>query len=353
LCGKRKYRDEENMRNRIEGLLSDMIFRGAYAGKIICVLGICLALLAGCSPEKSILERTETQSQGRDAGKDVSHLRAEDYKGKPYTEINGNEPDFSEKDYTTEAFEDYSALDNLGRCGVAYANICREVMPQEKRGAIGMVKPSGWHTVKYKVVDGKYLYNRCHLIGYQLAGENANEKNLITGTRYLNVEGMLPFEEKVAEYVKETNNHVLYRVTPVYEGDNLVAEGVRMEACSVEDRGEGISFHVFVYNVQPSVEIDYSTGDSVLAGEEPAGKSAEGTEKLEKVEKKSAGKSAEETEKPEKEQAYYIINKNTRRFHRPDCGSVENTLPKNRKSYRGNREALVKQGYEPCSRCKP
>ena len=182
----------------------------------------------------------------------------------PYVEINDNEPDFGKKEKScTDAFEKYSKLDELGRCGVAYANICQEIMPTQKRGKIGNVKPSGWHTVKYNdIIDGNYLYNRCHLIGYQLAGENSNEKNLITGTRYLNVEGMLPFENMIDDYVKENDNHVLYRVTPIYEGDNLVASGVEMEAYSVEDKGKGICFHVYCYNIQPGITIDYATGDS-------------------------------------------------------------------------------------------
>lgn len=192
------------------------------------------------------------------------------YSGSPYVVVNDNVPYFSDAELTTTAFEDYSSLDNLGRCGVAYANVCKEIMPTEERGAIGSVKPSGWHTVKYDVVSGKYLYNRCHLIDYQLSAENANTKNLITGTRYLNVEGMLPFENMVADYVEETNNHVLYRVTPVFAGDNLVASGVLMEAKSVEDNGAGILFNVYCYNVQPGVSIDYATGDSALDGTTPA-----------------------------------------------------------------------------------
>ena len=171
----------------------------------------------------------------------------------------------SDEDKTTKSFEKYDNLDYLGRATKAFANISIDLMPTEKRGNIGMVKPSGWNTVKYDVVDGKYLYNRCHLIGFQLAGENANKKNLITGTRYLNVDGMLPFEDEVADYVKDTDHHVLYRVTPVFKGDNLVAEGVEMEAYSVEDKGKGICFHVFVYNVQPGVTIDYATGKSRLS----------------------------------------------------------------------------------------
>lgn len=186
----------------------------------------------------------------------------------PYITINNNIPSFTEEDYNLEVFENYSKLDNLGRCSVAYANICKEIMPSkdEKREAIGMIKPSGWQTVKYEgIVEGNYLYNRCHLIGYQLAGENANEKNLITGTRYMNVEGMLPFENKVADYIeKNPKNHVLYRVTPVFKENNLLASGVQIESYSIEDNGKGICFNVYIYNVQPGIKIDYATGKSKL-----------------------------------------------------------------------------------------
>ena len=189
-----------------------------------------------------------------------------DYNGNSYVIVNDNNPYFKEEEYTTDSFEKYSELDSLGRCGVAYANISKELMPTEKRGSIGSIKPSGWHTIKYDHIDGKYLYNRCHLIGYQLTGENANEKNLITGTRYFNVTGMLDFENKVADYIKnqaeDEDRHVLYRVTPYFEGNNLVATGVEMEAYSVEDNGKGVSFNVFVYNVQPGITINYKTGDS-------------------------------------------------------------------------------------------
>ncbi len=184
------------------------------------------------------------------------------YAGDPYVMLNDNQPDFDLDDFTLDEFEYYSNLDILGRCGVAYANISPVTMPTEERGEIGQVKPSGWQTVRYDFIDGKYLYNRCHLIGFQLAGENANEKNLITGTRYLNVVGMLPFENLVADYVEDTGNHVLYRVTPIYHGTNLVASGVQMEAISVEDEGEGVCFNVYVYNVQPGVVIDYATGEN-------------------------------------------------------------------------------------------
>jgi DNA-entry nuclease len=197
---------------------------------------------------------------------DLSSIPA--YNGTPYISINNNVPAFSDADKArTDAFESYSDLDGLGRCGVAYANVCKEIMPTAKRGAIGAVRPSGWHTVKYDIVDGKYLYNRCHLIGYQLSGENANAKNLITGTRYLNTEGMLPFENMVADYVKETGHHVLYRVTPIFQDNNLVASGVQMEAWSVEDQGAGICFNVYCYNVQPGITIDYASGASGLNGQ--------------------------------------------------------------------------------------
>lgn len=208
-------------------------------------------------------QRTKEQGGGRQTAGETGYVAAGS--GRTYEERNGNIPEFDESEYTTEPFARYSELDKLGRCGTAYANVCRELMPTGEREPIGHIKPSGWHTVKYpEVIEDNYLYNRCHLIGYQLTGENDNEKNLITGTRYFNVEGMLPFENMVADYVRETGNHVLYRVTPVFEGDNLVASGVQMEAWSVEDAGAGICFNVFVYNIQPGIEIDYATGESRL-----------------------------------------------------------------------------------------
>lgn len=187
------------------------------------------------------------------------------YTSEPYVVLNDNRPNFSEEDYNKEQLEEYSELDYLGRCGPAFAKVGIKTMPTEERGEIGQVKPSGWQTVKYDIVDGRYLYNRCHLIGFQLTGENANRGNLITGTRYMNVDGMLPFENMVADYVKETQNNVLYRVTPIFEGENLVASGVQIEAKSVEDDGEGICFNVYIYNVQPGVTIDYSNGQSKLS----------------------------------------------------------------------------------------
>lgn len=252
-----------------------------------------------------------------------------EYAGEPYVVINDNEPDFTEEEITDESYEAYSELDELGRCGIAEASVGTDIMPTEKRGSIGQVKPSGWHTVKYDCVDGNYLYNRCHLLGYQLTGENANEENLITGTRYMNVDGMLPFEDMVADYVKETGDHVMYRVTPVFEGDNLVASGVEMEAYSVEDEGEGISFHVFCYNVQPEIEIDYETGESEFTGTEDGDKAGEN----------EAGK--------------YVLNTNTKKFHKPECASVDDITKANKETVESSREELIKQGYDPCGRCKP
>lgn len=208
--------------------------------------------------------QAEEQAQQENTLQLTDDLEIPVYAGQPYTVIKDNVPDFTEEEKScTDAFEYYGDLDTLGRCTVTFANVCPQTQPTEKRGTIGQVRPSGWHTVKYNdLIDGNYLYNRCHLIGYQLTGENANVSNLITGTRYLNVEGMLPFEDMVDDYVDETENHVLYRVTPIFKGDELVARGVRMEAWSVEDAGTGICFDVFCYNVQPGIVIDYATGDS-------------------------------------------------------------------------------------------
>ena len=260
------------------------------------------------------------------------------FSGEPYVVLNDNQPGFTQEERENDAsFEAYSPLDSLGRCGPAFANIGPELMPTEERGSIGQVKPSGWHTVKYDSVDGKYLYNRCHLIGYQLTAENANEENLITGTRYLNVEGMLPFENLVADYIQETGNHVLYRVTPVFEGSNLVASGVQMEAFSVEDQGEGVCFHVYCYNSQPGITIDYATGESWETGdetEEPAG-------------------SSEDASTPEANQSHYILNTSSRKFHLPDCSGAASISADNRQDYTGTRQDLIDQGYSPCGICKP
>ena len=284
------------------------------------------------------------------------------YSGEPYTAVNNNEPYFTSDDLTTEAFENYSELDSLGRCGVAYANVCLETMPTEKRGSISEVKPTGWHSVKYDNVDGKSLYNRCHLIGYQLTAENANQQNLITGTRYLNVDGMLPFENMVADYVKETDNHVLYRVTPIFTGDNLVADGVLMEGYSVEDEGDGICFCVYAYNVQPGITIDYATGDSWLSSENGNSDSSSGGNSA--VSQSAADKSGtqqaavqtesvKETSAPVSTGTEYILNTNTKKFHYPSCSSVKQMKASNKKEYTGSRDDLIAQGYDPCKKCNP
>lgn len=276
---------------------------------------------------------------------DLSGLPA--YAGEAYVALHDNQPYFSEEErQSTEPFENYSPLDSLGRCGVAWANICPELMPTEERGEIGQVKPSGWHTVKYDWVDGKYLYNRCHLIGFQLAGENANEQNLITGTRYLNIEGMLPFENLVADYVQETGNHVLYRVTPVFEGDNLVASGVLMEGWSVEDGGQGVCFCVYAYNVQPGVEIDYATGESWASGDTLAESQPEAETPAEQ--QPETGDSTQSSGEME-----YVLNTNTHKFHYPDCSSVSKMSEANRQDFVGTREEVIAQGYEPCGNCNP
>lgn len=231
---------------------------------IFLIVTFCIAVLMVCI---NYYEDVFSYAHGEEKAEVVSNVSdSYEYTGSSYIELNGNEPDFTGVDGSA-SFEIYSELDTLDRAGVALASVGQDLMPVEKRGSIGMIKPSGWHTIKYDNVDGKYLYNRCHLIAYQLTGENANVKNLITCTRQMNTEGMIEFENKVASYVKKTNNHVLYRVTPVYEGDNLLATGVRIEALSVEDQGKGVKFNVFVFNVQDDIEIDYATGDSKLKEE--------------------------------------------------------------------------------------
>jgi DNA-entry nuclease len=363
---------------------------------------LCLCMLVGCgsgaatqvmlkaedSETESYVETVQTESAENDPGDETeiqaaAQVQSDDskqkvvhtgtasafnaadvpaYSGKPYTAVNNNEPYFTSDNLTTEAFENYSELDALGRCGVAYANVCLETMPTEKRGSISEVKPTGWHSVKYDNVDGKSLYNRCHLIGYQLTAENANQQNLITGTRYLNVDGMLPFENMVADYVKETDNHVLYRVTPIFTGDNLVADGVLMEGYSVEDEGDGICFCVYAYNVQPGITIDYATGDSWLSSEKGNSDSSSGGNST--VSQSAADKSGtqqaavqtesvKETSAPVSTGTEYILNTNTKKFHYPSCSSVKQMKASNKKEYTGSRDDLIAQGYDPCKKCNP
>ena len=327
--------------------------------------------------EEKTQEQTDTEEQEKSLPSTENATTIEEtfdfaaipaYEGKAYVAVNGNVPFFTEEELSSASYETYGELDPLGRCTVCVASVGQNLMPTEERGSIGAVKPTGWHTVKYDFVDGKYLYNRCHLIGYQLTGENANEKNLITGTRYLNIEGMLPFENMVADYVKETDQHVMYRVTPVFEGDNLLASGVIMEGKSVEDNGEGILFCVFAYNVQPGVSIDYATGESsadgTIANNENTTKQETSQPTNTTTEKQETSQSTDTNtpqssesvsgEQPAQSDAQtYILNTNTHKFHKPGCYSVEKIKPENYAEFTGTREEAIAYGYDPCKNCNP
>lgn len=301
--------------------------------KILSLISIILVLLLAFSGCGGSLFNGDIFPEIDDIGATVENTAVSiddipEYSGSPYVAINDNQPSFTESDYTTEVFEEYVELDYLGRCGVTYACVGVEIMPTEKRGDIGMVKPTGWVTSKYDFVDGKYLYNRCHLIGFQLTGENANTSNLITGTRYMNTEGMLPFENMIADYVKETENHVLYRVTPIFEGDNLVATGVQMEAWSVEDEGEGICFNVYCYNVQPGVVIDYATGKNWL------------------------DEDYTEAQDEDVNSSQYVLNTASKKVHNPTCSGAKNMSEKNKKVIKStDLKYYIQQGYEYCGSC--
>lgn len=311
---------------------------------LICCIIFCIFICASCNGRDGISlqskpyqlakeDSIDSEEHGKDILRDIPR-----FSGMAYVEINHNVPYFtSEEKKCVNAFETYSELDDLGRCGTAYANICKEIMPTAERDSIGNVRPSGWQIIKYDFIDGKYLYNRCHLIGYQLAGENDNEKNLITGTRYLNVSGMLPFENMVSDYVKETNHHVLYRVTPLYKENDLLATGVQMEAYSVEDDGEGVCFNVFIYNSQPGVMIDYATGESTLM----------------ETDTSSSNEAGDNVSKEIEQEGEYILNTNTMKFHLPSCSSVDQIKEENRKKVTSRREKIIDEGYLPCQRCKP
>lgn len=299
----------------------------------VWLAAVCVTVLAACGVQVEIIvDSSPAAQQGQMQEKPVEQQKpfsledVPEYSGEAYVVVNNNTPYFNSEEIKTESFEFYSELDELGRCGVAYACIGQDLMPTEARESIGSVKPSGWQSTRYDdLVDGKYLYNRCHLIGFQLTGENANKKNLITGTRYLNIDGMLGFENMVADYIKETENHVLFRVTPVFVGEELVARGVLMEGYSVEDAGEEICFCVYAYNVQPGIEIDYATGKSEL-GEK---------QELEGV------------------KLDYVLNTKSEKFHYPSCKSIEDISQENMKKFSGTRQELITRGYEPCGRCKP
>lgn len=303
--------------------------------KKFCLVSLFLALcllLSGCLLPADLSESPASSPA------DPNYIRsaedAPDYSGAPYVAIRGNMPDFTDGEDLSAGYEYYAPLDLLGRCGVTEALVGPETLPTEERGNIGQVKPSGWVMAKYDFVDGKYLYNRCHLIGYQLTGENANVSNLITGTRYMNVDGMLPFENMVADFVRETGNHVRYRVTPIFRGSELVARGVQMEAMSVEDGGDAICFNVYVYNVQPGVTIDYATGSSALAPTptpEPGSASASGS----------------------LSSMHYVLNTSSKKFHLPTCSGAASVKEENRDVFQGTRSELVAMGYSPCGTCDP
>ncbi len=296
--------------------------------KLISLL-LSIILLVGCSAQgKDFFDDLDITAQST-TSQFFTIDNVPEYDGNAYVKINDNVPQFSdEQKSSTKSYEEYGALDSLKRCTYAISCIGKDLMPTKERGAIGSVKPTGWQIAKYDFVDGKYLYNRCHLIGYQLTGENANECNLITGTRYLNVDGMLPFENDIADYINITDNHVLYEVVPVFEGDNLVASGVHMQAYSVEDEGKGISFNIYCYNVQPGVIIDYSTGANKLDESQN-----------------------EYTTTTQADNETYIVNINTKKFHKPNCDSAKKTSAKNKKTYKGSRESLISNGYSPCQKC--
>ena len=283
----------------------------------------------------SVTESIETEDVTVETEKDFSADPdgIPSYSKSPYIELNGNVPEFSKSDITNKSYEFYSELDSLGRCGYTIACIGKDLMPTDDRESISSVKPSGWINKAYdsSLVDGRYIYNRCHLIGFQLTGENANKQNLITGTRYMNVDGMLPFENMVADYIKETDNHVMYRVTPIYVGDNLVASGVQMEAYSVEDNGEGICFNVYVYNVQPGITINYATGDNWLTGD-----------KLPETETETDAWDGK-----------YILNISSKKIHKSTCSGAQTIKDHNKKEHEGSLDDLISQGYTGCGTCNP
>ena len=321
---------------------------------LLLSLIVLVGCLAGCELSDSLFGNQHQTVEGNEDSTGENYDRGvygfasvdgiPDYSGKPYVALNDNVPEFTNKEKVTESYEFYSPLDSLGRCGYTVACVGKDIMPTEDRESISSVKPSGWINRKYDsaLVDGGYIYNRCHLIGFQLTGENANKQNLITGTRYLNIEGMLPFENMVADYVKETGNHVMYRVTPIFVGNNLLASGVKLEGWSVEDEGEGICFNVFAYNVQPGIVINYATGDNHLVKDgQNTEQTAEETESDTEIQTESKGEKT------------YVLNVSTKKIHCPDCSSVSKTSEANKREYTGDLTSVEAQGYSRCGICKP
>lgn len=332
---------------------------------LIMMLGVllCLSGLISCSItidlstdnngqviENSNNTNSSTSNTTTTDSSNITINNIPEYSGDDYIILNNNVPNFSDSDLTTTSFEEYAPLDDLGRCGVAYSNIGTDIMPTEKRESISSVKPSGWQSVKYDIVEGKYLYNRSHLIGYQLTAENANDRNLITGTRYFNATLMLPYENMVADYIKETNNHVLYRVTPVFEGNNLVATGVQMEAKSVEDNGEGIEFNVFVYNVQPGITIDYATGNSALSGEEINSTDSSNTSSASNNNSISSSNTPSSNNTTSTEETIIRGNSKSKIYHCPGQRDYENMADSDYLVNFNSEEEAIAAGYRKASR---
>lgn len=309
---------------------------------------------------------TEKPTEAVNTTKPLTLADIKPFSGSPYVVINGNQPDFADSEITTKSYEFYSPLDSLGRCGYAMASLSKDTMlkDDEKRGDIGKVTPTGWINNKYdtEIVKGGYLYNRCHLIGWQLSAENANRQNIITGTRYMNNEGMLPFENMIADYIKDTGNHVMYRVTPMFDGNNLVASGVHLEAYSVEDSGEGICVNVFFYNVQDGVIIDYATGENKLANppveddggnDDAFGDDVNNGEGGDSGNDNAGGENGGDSSGNEQEQTTYILNTNSKKIHYPDCPSVGKMSDKNKAEYTGSVSDKLAEGYTTCGTCNP
>lgn len=284
--------------------------------------------ITGCTAPQTAEHQTN-QTSIQTTADEIDFSTVPDYTEEPIYVYNNNQPLFTKQEITDDAYESYSDLDELGRVGTATACLGPETLPTEDREDISSVTPSGWINHSYDIVDGGYLYNRCHMIGFQLSGENDNEENLFTGTRYMNVDGMLPYENQTKEYIDETDNHVMYRVTPDFEDDNLVCDGVLMEAYSVEDNGSGLSFCIYAYNVQPGVTIDYTTGENYTSN------------------------TTQTSDTTDTKNTTYILNTNSKIIHIPSCNSVAKMAEHNKKEYTGSYEALIKEGYHPCQNCNP
>lgn len=277
----------------------------------------------------------EGQQQPNPAKLPITLADIPEFSGQPYVAINNNVPYFEENEQTTNAFQHYFELDVLGRVTMAYGSLGQEILPEEERGDISSIHPTGWKQNRYDCIkDGQALYNRCHLIAFSLSGQNANPKNLMTGTRYMNIKGMQPFESKTLDFIRKTNKHVMYQVTPMFDGDNLVANGVLMQAKSVEDNGQGLSFNVFCYNVQPGICIDYKTGENWL---EETGQTT----------------SQDQTPAMEGQAKDYVLNIRSHKFHDPSCESIDDMSKRNRQDVHESKESLIAQGYTPCQRCNP